>query len=252
MIVERPEEVVRHIGGRTAILRLSESLTAFGERCGQAGAMRDLGYFLSKPGALPRTPHLRLIAPRGASAHLPEALLGAVLIFEQKMAGIGLGAYATNDRSGRGNLIARAGDRGAVAGLAAQWLMRRGAHLVLMSYQAEEGDRTGASLAEPLSELRSRRGISWAWREREIPAYLPLPDTLEEALAGLGKRTRRNLRYYRRRVEAELCAAFVPEVEVSREQLRRSIADACSLWRPKWPPGATMHSKSWASRSSWA
>jgi hypothetical protein len=34
----------------------------------------------------------------------------------------------------------------------------------------------------------------------------------------LGKRTRRNLRYYRRRAEADLGATFIPSMAVSREQ----------------------------------
>lgn len=201
------------------MLRLRGLLVAFSERCEQAGVAHDLGYFLSKPGALPRTPHLLLIGGGGLRDIDPDSLLGAVLIFEQKVAGIGLGAYATNDRSGRGTVIARAADRARVAGTAAAWLMQRGAHLVLMSFRGDDSGQTAGALAAPLSELSNRGGICWAWREREIPAYLPLPPTLDEALATLGTRTRRNLRYYRRRLESELGGILVPQAAISRKEL---------------------------------
>src|ERR1700683_4418207 len=114
------EPRVRFVTGRDRVLRLNGRLMEFSERCGQAGAMHDLAYFLAKPGVLPRIPHLLLMGPPGMDPEAPglDELRGAVLIFEQQMGGIGLGAFATNDRSGRSTLLARPADRVRVAALA--------------------------------------------------------------------------------------------------------------------------------------
>lgn len=86
--VERP--VVHCLTGREAVLRLSRSLVELSARCGQPGAMDDIAYFLSKPGALPRIPNLLLVA-RTSELDLKspklDDLLGAMLIFEQNIFG---------------------------------------------------------------------------------------------------------------------------------------------------------------------
>ena len=56
-------------------------------------------------------------------------------------------------------------------------------------------------------------------RERTIPGYLPLSITYDATLARMGSRTRRNLRYYRRRAESDLGCVFVPHREVTREEV---------------------------------
>ncbi len=212
---------VHFVTGRGPVLDMVERLKEFARCCVQSDAVQDLSYFLSKPGALPRLPHLLLVgtAELDMRSPQPEELLGAVLIFEQQLCGVGLGAFATNDRSGRGSLLAREPDRALVAGLAARALMRRGAHLVLMSFRAGDAHETQRTLERSLAELRGRRVMNWAWRERSIPAYLPLSTTLDATLATLGARTRRNLRYYRRRAESDLGASFVPQLSISREEL---------------------------------
>jgi hypothetical protein len=216
---DRP--AVHIVTGRAAVLRLSEKLVDFSARCGQPGAMHDLAYFLSKPGALPRVPHLLLISKSSAlNVEDPglDELLGFLLIFEQHVLGVRLGAFATNDRSGRSNLIARPGDRSRVAAMAARALVDGGAQLVLMCFRADES----ASTAERPLLLPAAQGGSvaqWARRDRTIPGYLPLSASFDATMAAVGKRTRRNLRYYRRRAESGLGCSFVPEVAISREEL---------------------------------
>jgi len=64
------------------------------------------------------------------------------------------------------------------------------------------------------------KGVArWALRERAVPSYLPLLGTFDATLAKIGQRTRSNLRYYRRRAESRLGCVFVPQAEVSREEL---------------------------------
>lgn len=216
---------VEFVTGRDEVLRLSRQLMEFSARCGQAGAMHDIAYFLSKPGALPRTPHLLLVS-RTSGPNLRgrdfNHLLGLLLIFEQRMLGMGTGTFATNDRSGRGALIAKPSDRSRVVALTSRALLDRGARLILMSFRDEDGS-TGRSSAMQLPLLEAgahSRGVArWARRERTIPGYLPLLGTFDATLAKIGQRTRSNLRYYRRRAESRLGCVFVPRIEVSREDM---------------------------------
>ena len=75
-------------------------------------------------------------------------------------------------------------------------------------------------------------------RTRSVPRYLPLAATAEATLATLGRHTRRNLRYYRRRLEIEVGAEFVPEVEMGLRQFlainrasTNPVSDDLARWR---------------------
>ena len=48
--------------------------------------------------------------------------------------------------------------------------------------------------------------------------YLPLEETFDKTLAKIGTRTRRNMRYYRKRAEAELGCVFLPVVEMDERE----------------------------------
>jgi len=217
------QATVHFISGNAAILRLSERLKEFSVCCGQPDAMQDIAYFLSKPGALPRVPHLLLAGPADLNLKNPSSrdLSGVLLIFEQCVSGIGTRAFATNDRSGRSTLVARPFDRAKVAALTSRALLDRGAHLILMSYRPDEAEQSGgAGKFSPLGVgANGKRVAQWAVRERTIPGYLPLSLSYDATLTRVGTRTRRNLRYYRRRAESELGCVFVARVEASREEV---------------------------------
>lgn len=214
---------VHFVTGNEAILRLSRKLREFSVACGQPDAMQDLAYFLSKPGAMPRVPHLLLVGTPDLYLGNPNFrdVLGVLLIFEQCVSGVGMRAFATNDRAGRSTLVARPSDRSRVAALASRALLRRGAQVILMSYRTIEGNGCAATIQSLLPEASSdgRSLARWAMRERTIPGYLPLSMTYDATLALMGSRTRRNLRYYRRRAESELGCVFVPQVEATREEV---------------------------------
>jgi hypothetical protein len=186
--------------------------------------MDDIRYFLAKPGTLTRVPHLLLVS-KGRVLDLvrltADDLLGAVLLYRYMLLGCGIGTFSTNDRSGRGGLVAPAALRSAVAEMVSRSLMARGALTVLISFR----DGCPALIKSDLSERTSFNGAAikdkstrWAWRERETPDYLPLDKTFEGTLASLGPRTRRNMRYYRKRAETELGCVFLPEVQISKEE----------------------------------
>jgi hypothetical protein len=222
--VERP--VVHYVTGREPVLRLSQTLIEFSALCGQPGAMDDIAYFLSKPGALPRIPNLLLVARRSEldwNSPKLDDLLGALLIFEQDISGFGIGAYATNDRSGRSTLIAVGPERSRVAALTSRALLDRGAHLILMSFRAADEPESCAAIRTPLLEVAEHGKVvgRWAQRERTIPGYLPLSRSFDATLAKIGQRTRSNLRYYRRRAEADRGCVFLPRIEATREDVLR-------------------------------
>jgi hypothetical protein len=210
--------------GAEEVLRLTEQLKDFIGRCGQNGAMQDIGFFLSKPGALPRIPHLLLVSRSGAlDLRRPDQdnLLGLLLIFEYRVLGIKTGAFATNDRSGRSTLIAEPQHRSSVAGLTSRALLNDGARMVLMSFCNEDSaeENPGEGVGPLLTPKDGKVIADWALRDRSVPGYLPLLPTFDETLARIGQRTRSNLRYYRRRVEARVGCVLVPEITVSREEV---------------------------------
>src|SRR5258708_32378647 len=100
--------------------------------------MDDVGYFLSKPGTLKRVPHLLLFskAPVLDLERLTaEDLLGAVLLYRYMGLGCGIGMFSTNDRSGRGTLVAPAGLRSTLAKKATRSLIDQGAAAVLIPFR---------------------------------------------------------------------------------------------------------------------
>ncbi len=229
------------VKGREAILAMHEPLSQLAEACGQQGAMQDMAYFLSKPGLLRRTPHLMLIF-RGKKPPVEqitaEHLLGALLLYDYRLASCSIGVFTTNDRSGRNTLVAPAPLRSRLAEFAARIMVDRGAHVVLISFR-DETPAGQESLWRP-PHSGSSRGIAsrWARREREIPEYLPLESTYDGTLANIRPKTRTNMRSFRRRAEKELGCTFIPCVEIPRKEFLTfsreamyAVPDRVALWR---------------------
>jgi hypothetical protein len=242
------ESTIHIVSGRDAILRMRPILAELCTRCDQTGAMDDVVYFLSKPGALSRVPYLLLLSTTAipnTDSLTAEDLLGAVLLYKYSILGFGIGAFTTNDRSGRGTLVAPRALRSQVADTVCRKLMDGGAFAVMLSYSDEE--LTGKTIYTEAAELSARptsdlAGESktgrWARRDREIPAYLPLENTFDKTLANIGQRTRSNLRYYRRRAEGQLGCTFLPTVEMEKSEYltfnRESmyaVPDSVASWR---------------------
>ena len=211
------------VKGERAILALQPLLIQFSERCGQPGTMQDLPYFLQKPGLLKRVPYLYLVATRAGMqpAELqPQDLIGSLLLLEYHILKVGTRSFATNDRSGRGSLLAAPQDRLCVAARVCETLLASGAAIAMLSFLADpESDGEPESLDFKQAPGQRRGGIHWAMQRRCLPAYLELKPTLDATLAGLGQKTRSNMRYYRRRAERELACTPVPQVEASTREL---------------------------------
>lgn len=192
-------------------------LRRLADRCEQPGAMQDLAYFLSKPGLLDRTPLLMLISHKhvaNGDRVLQEDLLGALLLYDNRMAGRSTGVFTTNDRSGRSTLVAPADLRSPLADFAAHHLIDRGAHVVMISFR-EQGSSGELAPWTPPPPANNKVASKWARRERAIPDYLQLEHDYEATLATIGRRTRNHMRYYRKRAEKDLGCTFCPLVEMS-------------------------------------
>ena len=164
-------------------------------RCDMAGAMNWLAYFLNAPGTERKTPCLALLLEAGADS-LPtiENTTAAVLCFEFRLAGICTGAFCTYDESGLQSVIAPAKDRPFVAAAVAGALMERRGQAVVIAGGGATPDTAR------MARLLARPDLLWACTNRLVDQTLELADTYEATLMTLGKSTRFNLRYYRRRL----------------------------------------------------
>jgi hypothetical protein len=193
--------------GREAIRAQASALEEFAVRCDQPGSMSWLGFFLTGRNAQSKHPYMVVVLKDDADRlHFQAAdLLAAALYFEYRPLGLRTGAIATDDASAIRSVVALPGFRTQAAALATEVLLQRGAHIVLTSYQHSPTDH------HEFGGLLQRGDVLWARRDRPIRKYLRLESTFEATLARLGKKTRANMRYYRRRLIAKAGCVFVPD-----------------------------------------
>lgn len=193
---------VRVLKGCKAILECSAQLEELAARCGQPGAMNWLGYFLEAPEARHKTPYLVLtLRQEGAG---PDTLESAALLFEYTIGGVRTGAFTTDDMAGFRTIIAPQSERAHMAALAAKALLHCGAHHLLLSYV---NDSTGSGMAG----LEVNQVVDWALRQRTSDHTLVLESSFDATLAKLGKNTRRNMRYYRKKLLEKTPCEFVAD-----------------------------------------
>jgi hypothetical protein len=193
-----------------AILRTQAALTDLGRYCGQPGALDNLDYFLSWLDIRRKSPCMVMLARRlNAESSSIKAQAG-MLLYEHRIADVGMRIFTSFDNTGRRTLVPAAIDSAQFAQLVCRTLLDHGAQSILLTFRHD-----GPALSEALK--CSGYALRWATRERVIPGYLQLRMTYDETLAHMGARTRNHLRYYRRRAEKDLGCEFVPEVIISRQ-----------------------------------
>ncbi len=213
------------LDSREAILALAPLLEDLAVRCGQPGAMHWLSYFLDEGVTKLRVPFLILtLRPEkdgNGSLHAND-IEAAALFFEYRFFGIRSGIVSTGDAVGFNSVVAPKGQRARVAAAAARALVQRGAVIVLSTYE---------SAGEPEIEgmLSGWPGVFWAWRQRQVGRMLPLQASFDATLASLGKSTRFNLRYYRRRLAKEMVCEYVPDAAPLLQGVDLRALNACSL-----------------------
>ena len=220
------------VRGRERVAAFQPALVALSRRTGQIGAMDWIDHFLYSPNALKKDPHLVLIRDASLSWRgETDPLLGAVLMYEYRLAGLPTGIFATDDIYGSRTVLAPPSHGCAIGRAAATELMRRNAAAVFISVNQ-------APSHGPDTQPTAAAGIRVAQRTRWTPAYLQLSHSFDSLLARLGPRTRRNLRYYPRRAAAEMGAYFVPNAQPNLQEfleLNRAsthpLSHADAVWR---------------------
>jgi hypothetical protein len=210
-----------HLRDRDAILRMRDTLIRLSARCGQTGAMDFLEYFLTSTESLKKAPYLVLLASRSDVNIFDleaEDLLAAVLVYEYKVMGFYSRVFSTSDLNGNRVVIAPAPARAAVSARVCRYLMERGAQVVMLTFAGDDIGEAGSEWFVGTSRGYKKRW--WATQTREVGATIVLEKTLDETLAKMGKHTRRNLRYYRRKAEVELLCTFNSDAKSSLTMAR--------------------------------
>jgi len=192
------------IRGRQQILDLATALQQLSSRTGQLGAMHCLEYFLDTTALLTKPPYLvlQLRHPKTADPLQPDNIVAAAVFFEYCVGGLRTGIFCTDDAVGFRSVIALREERARFAERAAAALLKKGAHVVLTTFEEFEGEQPAN---KPLP------GILQGYRHRLVGRTLTLAPTYEETLSHLGRLTRRNLRYYRRRLASHIGLDFIPD-----------------------------------------
>lgn len=198
------------VRGREAILRLGVLLERAAAFAGEPGRMQWLDCFFNHSRVSQwRRPCLVLSTAPGSSARVselrPDEVLGAALFTEYYLLGLRSGLLVSPDEVGTRNVFAVDGRHSEMVCLAMERLLRDGALLIIASYESVHGE---ADEPEPAFE---QSGILWSRRYRTHNKFLPLLETFDETLAQLGKSTRFNMRYYRRRLEKRMQCEYVPD-----------------------------------------
>ncbi|MCU1249773.1 MAG: hypothetical protein JWQ49_2802 [Edaphobacter sp.] len=199
--------------GRTEILRLRPVLGILSESCGQAGAADYLEYFLTAAENLKKTPYLVLLASRSDLSVFelrPSDLWGAVLVYEYRLLGFGSSLFTAGDYNGSRAVIAPAKLRRQVSAAVCRYLMDRGAQIVLLNLEPGSPDSCQICFE---GAMAGSTKCWWGTQRREVGATIALYTSFDATLARMGKHTRRNMRYYRRKAEAELGCSFVADVK---------------------------------------
>ena len=173
----------------------------------QQGETDNLYHFLTTSAALRKVPVLLLIGAAHESHLTVEGWAGAVFVFEYKAFGVGLKLYASADYTGRRNVFGPVQDRAWLAATALRTLIEQGAHIAFAAFQTPF---VPESILHRVLQS-DEQGGTWSIWEREVPLYLRIESTFDATLLHVGKKTRINLRLYRRRAEADLGAVFVPD-----------------------------------------
>jgi len=234
-------EIVR---GTTIVCDWHGRLSTLAKRSGYTEALADLPYFVNKPGVvegisakisqtnwpgflkpglstlvrrlIKREPILVVVsAPPAENNSTAEDMAGAILVFEYRVLGLRSRFVTTNDRSGKQCFVAMNGAEPAILDACIEALCADGANLLLLAIHREDG-QAGDRLLSQLRHKKVRHRRS-AVRERRRKSFMPLLGTVDDTYAQLGRKTRKNLGYYKRLAEKELGATFEEQVQLDLE-----------------------------------
>lgn len=201
--------------------------------------MEFLDYFLDAPYTGAKKTPLLLVFTKvpidGLNAIDPGEIVGAVLLHEYHMMGQGLKIFVSEDLAGERNVVAPPSSRSLIAVRACRYLLQNAAHLILLSLRDGAFDEElFAQVARTTHGTRFQRSAS----VRELTRYMPLRESYDATLTTMGSHTRRNLRYYRKRMESEFGCTFLPSAEMTEAEFIATnricaypVPDDVASWR---------------------
>jgi hypothetical protein len=185
--------------GRAQILERARALEELALRCCQRGGMHNLDYFLTLQSARSRIPVLLL----GFTSE--KGLDWAVLVYELAPFGIHTGIFSTEEISGYRTVIAPEQTRATAASAAAAALLAQDAHAVVITCLSPY-DNAGFALSPTVPNCQ------WTLRARTVARTLKVHHgSYEATLKSLGKSTRFNMGYYRRKLARQLNTQFISD-----------------------------------------
>jgi hypothetical protein len=202
------------VRGRRAVLRMQPLLADLSQLCCQRGAADYLEYFLTSTKSLNKIPYLVLVASRSdlaATDLCADDLKGAALIYEYKVMGMPSGLFSTRDFSGLRGLIAPPATRTKISAMVCRYLAEHRARVVHVTFSGDS-EAFSQKCFDEITDGPDSQKQWWTAQSREVGASIALDKTMDATLARIGRHTRRNLRYYRRKAELELKCHFESDI----------------------------------------
>lgn len=159
--------------------------------------------------------------------------------FEYSLHGLRTGCYIPADSDGYRTVIAPEAMRQEVAVQAGEFLLKRGALLLLLSYMesvADEEEPFAAAGGVPPEARKAERPAGsrvLAHQVRELGRKLPLQDSFEQTLAAVSRNTRHNLRRSMQQARGEFAVVFHPKAEIDLPALQE-LSSHSANGPPDW------------------
>lgn len=211
------------ISGSSDLLSAAHHLEELGKQCGQTNIAARLRFLLTVPYFGNKLPHAVLLYNQ------KNELAAAIIVLEYRWRNLGLGIFSPMDPDGDLTVLSAPELQVASASRAAEFLMQKQARAVYLVARSD-GPEAHTVNASPVTILH-----------RDLRRTLPLCDSLEETLASMGPRSRRNLRNFSRRAMKEFGAVFYPICDISEKDLIQ-INRVCAYPVPDWVSSWRHHS----------
>jgi hypothetical protein len=135
--------------------------------------------------------------PRVVACYEGERLVGVVYTYERAVCSVRTGFAFGGDQMGRGLVLAAPEREQEILEASCNFLLGQGIHAMLFDWTPQN-----SHTHDPVKLKKTGIRVKTIADPRTEGDWLPLQLDYESFLATLGPHTRRNLRYYRRRVEA--------------------------------------------------
>ncbi len=196
-------EVLR---GSSAILGVASEIASLCKRSGlEDNPLLRVDFFLKRVGLFPGN------RPVAVLVRSPARLEGAVYLYERTLCAVPTGYMRGFDHlSGESSVIADQNARALILECAIRGLF------VEKNVVAAWATVCLGSATPITGRLEDVKGLTAEYNSICRNYRLKLRDTFAATLSGIGPRTRRNLRYYRKRAEREIQVTFEPRLTITQ------------------------------------